>query len=114
MSTSAHHRLQRHRRIRARVVGTADRPRLAIFRSLKHITAQLIDDQAGRTLAVASDRELKKGGTKSERAKLVGEQIATKAKAVKIVSVVFDRGGYLFHGRVKALAEGARAGGLKF
>lgn len=114
MATPAHHRLQRHRRIRARVVGTADRPRLAVFRSLKHITAQLIDDQAGRTLAVMSDRDLKSGGTKSERAQLVGEQIATKAKAVKIVSVVFDRGGYLFHGRVKALAEGARAGGLKF
>jgi large subunit ribosomal protein L18 len=112
MATSAHHRLKRHRRVRAHVIGTAARPRLCVFRSLKHISGQIIDDESGRTLAMVNDQKLK--GPKAERAKQVGEQLAAKAKTAKITTVVFDRGGYLYHGRVKALAEGARAGGLKF
>ncbi len=107
-------RHRRHRRIRASVRGTAARPRLAVFRSLKHISAQLIDDQHGLTLVSAADREITAPGKKSERAAAVGELIATKAKAKKITAVVFDRGGYLYHGRVKALAEAARQAGLTF
>ncbi len=97
------------------MTGTAERPRLVVFRSLKHITAQVIDDKAGKTLASASDAELKgKAGTKSERAAAVGKLIAEKAVAKKITTVVFDRGGYLFHGRVKILADAARQAGLTF
>jgi large subunit ribosomal protein L18 len=94
--------------------GTAARPRLVVFRSLAHIEAQVIDDQSGKTLAASSDRLLKVKGTKTERATAVGTDIATKAKAAKITAVVFDRGGFQYHGRVKALAEAARAGGLTF
>jgi large subunit ribosomal protein L18 len=95
--------------------GTATRPRLTVYRSLKYIQAQLIDDRAGRTLASATDRELTKAkGTKTDRAKAVGELLATKAQTLKITKVVFDRGGHRYHGRVRALAEGARAGGLTF
>lgn len=111
-------RLRRHRRVRARISGTAARPRLAVSRSLKHISAQLIDDAVGRTLAVVSDRELKdtarKGKKPLEVAKLVGALVAEKAKAAGISTVVFDRGGYAYHGRVAALADGARQGGLMF
>lgn len=108
-------RLRRHRRIRSELRGTATRPRLAVFRSLRYIQAQLIDDRAGRTLASATDRELTKAtGTKMDRAKAVGQLLATKAKALKVTQVVFDRGGHRYHGRVRALAEGARAGGLTF
>ncbi|MEK6665325.1 MAG: 50S ribosomal protein L18 [candidate division NC10 bacterium] len=109
----------RHLRVRQRVRGTAARPRLSVFRSLKHIFAQLIDDEAGRTLAAVGSRspefqaKLKSGGNVAA-AKLVGELVAEKAKARSIERVVFDRGGYQFHGRVKALAEAARAGGLQF
>ncbi len=106
-------RIHRHRRVRARLTGTAARPRLAVFRSAKHLRAQLIDDQAGRTLASASDMQLTTG-TKTERAAAVGKLLAEQATAAKITTCVFDRGGHRFHGRVKALAEAAREHGLKF
>jgi large subunit ribosomal protein L18 len=104
-------RVRRHRRVRLKVSGTAERPRLAVFRSNRHIYAQLVDDRAARTLAAASDQGLE-GGDKSERAKRVGLAIAERAKALGFETVVFDRGGRLYHGRVRALAEGAREGGL--
>lgn len=109
----------RHLRVRQRVRGTAARPRLSVFRSPKHIFAQLIDDETGRTLVAVGSRsaefqaKLKAGGNVAA-AKLVGELVAQKAKGRSIERVVFDRGGYQFHGRVKALAEAARAGGLQF
>jgi large subunit ribosomal protein L18 len=108
-------RLRRHRRVRGKITGTAERPRLAVFRSNRGIFAQLVDDSTGRTLAGASWVALKDfKGDKSAQAKEVGKQLAAAAKQAGIESVVFDRGGYLYHGRVKALAEGAREGGLKF
>jgi large subunit ribosomal protein L18 len=109
-------RERRHRRIRGKVVGTADRPRLAVFRSNKGIFAQLIDDESGRTLAGASWLGLGRSfkGSKTEQATEVGKAVAAAAKKAGIENVVFDRGGYLYHGRVKALAEGAREGGLTF
>jgi large subunit ribosomal protein L18 len=109
-------RERRHRRVRSHVSGTAERPRLAVFRSNRGIFAQLVDDEAGRTLASASWLTLRKGfkGTKTEQAAEVGKQLAKAASAAGIERVVFDRGGYLFHGRVKALADAAREGGLKF
>lgn len=108
-------RQSRRRRIRAAVSGTAERPRLAIRRSLQHIVAQLIDDAVGKTLCSASDQELKtKTGNKSDRAAAVGKLIADKAKTKNISRVVFDRGGSKYHGRIKALAEAARQGGLTF
>ena len=105
-----------HKRIRAKVKGSSEKPRLSVYRSGKHIYAQLIDDQKEVTLFSSSDFALskKKGVTKSELAKLVGEDIANKAIAKKIKQVVFDRGGVRYHGRVKQLAEGARSGGLEF
>jgi large subunit ribosomal protein L18 len=109
-------RQRRQRRIRGKVSGSAERPRLAIFRSNKGIFAQLVDDQSGRTIAGASWLGVKKSfkGTKTEQAAEVGKLVAEAAKKAGIESVVFDRGGYLYHGRVKALADGAREGGLKF
>ncbi|MCL6553292.1 MAG: 50S ribosomal protein L18 [Firmicutes bacterium] len=112
-------RRRRHLRIRARVRGTPSRPRLSVFRSLKQIYAQLIDDTAGRTLVAAStlDPEVRgrvAGKTKTEAAAVVGEVLAQRALAAGVQRVVFDRGGYKFHGRVKALADGARAAGLQF
>lgn len=104
---------RRHARIRSRIMGTAERPRLAVFRSNKFIYAQLIDDVAGVTLAAASDMKAGKG-TKSERAAIVGSEIAQGAKKHNISSVVFDRGGFAYTGRVQALADAARAGGLNF
>jgi large subunit ribosomal protein L18 len=105
-------RLRRHRRVRRKVSGTAERPRLAIYRSNRHIYAQLVDDEAARTLAAASD--LSAGaGNKRDRAKQVGQAIAERAKALGVGGVVFDRGGRLYHGRVQAVAEGAREGGLE-
>ncbi len=103
-------------RIKKTVSGTAQRPRLVVFRSNSEIYAQIIDDTKGVTLVAASsrDKDLKASGTKTERAKQVGEAIAKKALAAGIETVSFDRGGYLYHGRVKSLAEGAREGGLKF
>lgn len=123
-------RYRRHRRVRAKIYGTAKMPRLCVFRSVKHIYAQLIDDKKGRTLFSAGDLELKKLKTKKKRPSLtkvseektrkvaiafeVGKLIAEKAQKLKIEKVVFDRRGYPYHGRIKALAEGAREGGLKF
>jgi large subunit ribosomal protein L18 len=110
-------RLKRKKRIRAKIFGTKERPRLCVFKSLKHIYAQLIDDEKNKTLIFVSDLELKKSAKnlkKIEKAREVGKLIAQKAKDLKIEKVVFDRGGYKYHGRVKALAEGAREGGLKF
>jgi large subunit ribosomal protein L18 len=108
-------RLRRHRRVRRRVAGTAERPRLAVFRSNRQIYAQLIDDRSGRTLAAAGSLAQPGGdGDKKAAARRVGEELASKAKAAGIASVVFDRGGYQFHGRVRALAEAAREGGLDF
>lgn len=112
-------RKRRQRRIRMKISGTAERPRLNIFRSLDHIYVQVIDDVAGRTIASAStlDKTLRSqlsGKNKSEQAKLVGEVVAERAKDAGVETVVFDRGGFIYHGRVKALAEGAREGGLKF
>ena len=108
-------RERRRRRIRGKVAGTAERPRISVFRSNAGISAQLVDDSAGRTLAAASWLNLEKfKGTKTEQAAEVGKRLAANAKQAGIESAVFDRGGYLFHGRVKALADGAREGGLKF
>ncbi|GEL13250.1 50S ribosomal protein L18 [Lapidilactobacillus concavus] len=109
-------RQKRHTRVRAKISGTAERPRLNVFRSNKNIYAQLIDDVEGVTLASAStlDKELNATGTKVEEAQQVGELIAKRAQAKNITEVVFDRGGYLYHGRVQALAESARENGLKF
>lgn len=109
----------RHLRVRRRIRGTAERPRLSVFRSLKHIYAQLIDDDTGRTVVAvgslsAEFRGKLNAGGNSAAAKVVGELLAQKAKTLGIERVVFDRGGYQFHGRVKALAEAARAGGLIF
>ena len=106
---------RRHKKIRKDIKGTKDRPRLCVFRSNQHIYAQLINDDKAEVLAVVSDKDVKaKNGKKSEVSKEVGKLIAKKAIEAKIEKVVFDRGGVLFHGRVKALAEGAREGGLKF
>jgi large subunit ribosomal protein L18 len=107
-------REKRHRKIRARIFGTASRPRLCVFRSNKHIYAQLINDEKNKVLVSASDLEIKKPKKKTEIAFDVGKLIAQKAKEIKITKVVFDRAGYKYHGRVKALAEGAREGGLEF
>ena len=108
-------RERRHRRVRGKIAGTATRPRLAVFRSNRGIFAQLIDDQAGRTLASASWLGLKSfNGNKTDQAAEVGKALAASAKQAGIETCVFDRGGYLYHGRVKALAEGAREGGLQF
>jgi len=109
-------RNRRHRRVRRKVSGTAERPRLAVFRSNRGIEAQLIDDIEAKTLASASWLQLKKSfkGTKIQQAAEVGKLLAVNAKKAEIEAVVFDRGGYLYHGRVKALADSAREGGLKF
>jgi large subunit ribosomal protein L18 len=108
-------RVRRHSRVRKKVTGTAERPRLAVYRSNRHIYAQLIDDGAAATLAAASDAEIGEGGTdgKTDRAKEVGKLIADRAKGAGIDRVVFDRGGRRYHGRVAAVAEGAREGGLQ-
>jgi large subunit ribosomal protein L18 len=109
-------RLRRHKRVRNKVLGTAERPRLVVFRSNRGITAQLVDDVERKTLASAGFGELKRTfkGSKTEQAAEVGKLLAAAGKKAGVESVVFDRGGYLYHGRVKALADGAREGGLKF
>ena len=107
-------RLKRHRRVRVNTTGTAERPRLAVFRSNNHLYAQVIDDSGGKTLAAASTVALKAKGKGMEEAASVGKAIADKAKAAGVKQVVFDRGGFLYHGRVKALAEAAREAGLDF
>lgn len=104
----------RRSRVRSRVSGSPKRPRLSVFRSLSGIYAQLIDDESGQSLVSASSREVKLKGKKADVSKEVGKKLAEKAIARKITACVFDRGGYAYHGRVKALAEGAREGGLQF
>ncbi len=113
------HRLRVHERVRQRVEGSTERPRLSVYRSLGHIYAQLIDDRTGKTLVSASsvDKETKKnmkGGGNIAAAKVIGKAVAERAKAAGVVKVVFDRGGYKYHGRVKALADAAREAGLQF
>ena len=109
-------RERRHRRVRGKIVGSPERPRLVVFRSNRGIEAQLVDDLEGKTLAAASWLQLKKSfkGSKSEQAAEVGKLLAANAKKAGVETAVFDRGGYLYHGRVKALADAAREGGLKF
>jgi large subunit ribosomal protein L18 len=107
------HREKRHKRVRRRIFGTAERPRLSVYRSNVHIYAQLIDDYAGHTLAAADSREVGEAENRTEAARKVGELIAGRAASAGVETVVFDRGGNKYHGRVAALAEGARAGGLK-
>ena len=109
-------RLKRHKRVRAKISGTPERPRLNVFRSGTNIYAQIIDDVAGKTLVSASslDKTFEGSGSNVEGAKKVGQMVAERAKAAGITTVVFDRGGYVYHGRVAALAEGAREGGLEF
>ena len=106
-------RIKRKKRIRSKIQGTAERPRLAVQRSLMHTYASLINDETGKVLGSTSDMKIAKG-TKVEKAAEVGAEIAKKAKELKITTVVFDRNGYKYHGRVKAVAEAAREGGLKF
>lgn len=114
-TTQAELRVARHQRLRKRIEGSSERPRLAVFRSLKHITAQVIDDSTGNTLAAASSQEkaLKASGN-AEGAKKVGEAVAKRAKEKGITKVVFDRGGFRYHGRVASLADAAREAGLEF
>ena len=112
-------RVRRHLRVRKRVEGTPDRPRMAVFRSITHIYAQVIDDRARRTLVAASDmeadlRKAAKGKRKTDMAEEVGKLLATRAKAAGVKTVVFDRGGFKYHGRVRALADAARKSGLEF
>lgn len=113
--TKRQRRLRRRRRVRARIVGSSERPRLSVYRSNRGVFAQLIDDAAGKTLAAVNwtEPELRKLSA-SEQAKRAGELLAERGKSAGVESCVFDRGGYQFHGRVKALAEGAREKGLKF
>ncbi len=113
------HRQRVHLRVRTRLAGTPERPRLCVYRSLNHIYAQVIDDRTGRTLAAASslDKETRKqmkGGSNVAAAKIIGKAIAERARAAGILQVAFDRGGYKYHGRIQALAEAAREAGLKF
>ncbi|HEX7123516.1 MAG TPA: 50S ribosomal protein L18 [Gemmatimonadaceae bacterium] len=108
----AERRQRRHLRVRKRVAGSSERPRLVVYRSLKHITAQLVDDTGGRTLLTVTDQGIT--GTKTQRAAEVGKRVAAKAKEAGVSKIVFDRAGYRYHGRVKALADGAREGGLEF
>ena len=114
--TTREARLRRHRRVRGKVSGTAERPRLVVFRSNRGIEAQLVDDETGRTVAAASWVGLAKSfkGDKTEQAAEVGKRLGAAAKKAGVESAVFDRGGYLYHGRVKALADAAREGGLLF
>jgi large subunit ribosomal protein L18 len=113
--TTRERRARRHKRVRKDVIGTAERPRLVVFRSNRGIAAQLVDDLEGKTIAAASWLNVRKAkGTKSDQAVEVGKLLAQNAKKAGIERVVFDRGGYLYHGRVKALAEAAREGGLEF
>jgi large subunit ribosomal protein L18 len=111
--TREQYRFRRHLRVRKKVTGTAERPRLVVFRSLKHIMAQLVDDVAGRTLVTVGSTDLL-SGKKTDKSTEVGKRIAARAKDAGITKVVFDRAGYKYHGRVKAVADGAREGGLEF
>jgi len=111
--TRAEKRHQRHLRVRKKVSGSAERPRLVVYRSIKHIYAQLVDDGAQRTILTVSDQDVA-DGKKTEKSAEVGKRLAAKAKDAGITKVVFDRAGYRYHGRVKAVADGAREGGLEF
>lgn len=106
-------RIEKHKKIRKKIIGTKERPRLSVFRSSKHIYAQIIDDKAGRTLTSASDIKMAKE-PKRKKAYEVGKQLAEKTLKIKIKKVVFDRGGFLYHGRVAEVSKGAREGGLEF
>ena len=110
--TSAEKRYRRHLRVRKKISGSMERPRLVVFRSVKHIYAQVVDDTVGRTIMTVSDHDVT--GKKTEKALEVGKRLAARAKEAGITTVVFDRGGYKYHGRVKAVADGAREGGLEF
>ena len=115
MSTAVREaRLRRHRRVRGKIRGTADRPRLVVFRSNRGIEAQLVDDTTGKTVASASWLQAKGDGSKRDQAAAVGKLLAQNAKKAGVEAAVFDRAGYLYHGRVKALADAAREGGLQF
>jgi large subunit ribosomal protein L18 len=120
MSSTAQHtrtaRIRRHRRVRKKVHGSAERPRLSVYRSNKNISAQIIDDDAARTLAAAStyERELRSSNATKDVAAEIGRLVAERAKAAGVTKVVFDRGGYLYHGQVAALADAARSAGLEF
>jgi len=111
--TREQQRYRRHLRVRKKVTGSAERPRLVVFRSLKHITAQLVDDVSRRTLITVSSTDLE-SGSKTAKSLEVGKRIASRAKDAGVKKVVFDRAGYKYHGRVKAVADGAREGGLEF
>ena len=115
VTTKAQHRLKRRRRVRSKISGTADRPRLSVFRSNRGLFAQLIDDRSGKTVAAVNwiEDDLRKLG-RMDQATKTGSLLAERAKAAGVTACVFDRGGYRYHGRVKALAEGAREGGLEF
>ncbi len=121
VKTRYERRLRRHRRVRGKIAGTSQRPRLTVYRSLNHVEGQVIDDSQGRTLvglstvaAALRERKSSEGLNKTELSRAAGKALAEKAREMGITSVVFDRGGYLYHGRVKAFAEGAREGGLEF
>ena len=114
MTTKVDRRLKIKRSVRSKISGTAERPRLTVFRSNKQIYAQVIDDTTGRTLAAASSLKIEDNAPKKENAAKVGEQIAKSAQEAGVQAVVFDRNGYLYHGRIKELADAARNGGLKF
>ena len=121
IKTRRDRRLRRHRRVRGKVNGTGERPRLVVYRSLNHLEGQVVDDVQGRTLVGLStlapsirERKAAEGLTKTDLSRAAGKALAEKAREMGITSVVFDRGGYLYHGRVKAFAEGAREGGLEF
>ncbi|MDD5639868.1 MAG: 50S ribosomal protein L18 [Candidatus Pacebacteria bacterium] len=114
MLTLNEKRIRRHKRVRAKIAGSTEKPRLCVFRSNNHIYGQLVDDKKGFTIVSASDIEVKKKDTKTSLSKEVGILLAKKAIEKNISQIVFDRGGYQYHGRVKALAEGAREAGLKF
>ena len=116
MNSKQLHRISRHKRVRAKIIGTKDRPRISIFKSNRHVFVQFIDDETGKTLIsskIVSAGKSKIKGTKTDKAIEIGKILAEKAKAFGIKEAVFDRGGYKYHGRVKAIADGLRAGGLK-
>lgn len=114
MLTKREQRIRRKKRVRAKISGTAQRPRVSVFRSNAHMFVQLIDDETGKTLVSASDLKMTKDGTKIEMAKKIGEEMASKASALNIKEVVFDRGGFAYKGRVKSFADSLRAAGMQF
>lgn len=116
-NTKTQHRIRRHQRVRAKIKGTAERPRVSVFKSNQHVFVQVIDDNAGKTILsskITSSSKSKIKDTKTELAGKIGEMLAEKIKAAGLSEIIFDRGGFKYHGRVKALAEGLRKGGIKF